>query len=143
MEYAADGRFEDRPTFNAVARNGTPPPFAVRALATGVEIRTAHLVLRYRDDGSPLGPGNVSVRVRGRVVQPALGSPSRSDALGVWYRGLDYYPGQAGPVDQIKLHQGLLMRQGWYLLDDSTTALRTEDGWVQARPTHDGAYQDG
>ena len=143
MEYAADGRFEDRPTFNAVARNVTPPRFALRRLRSGLEIRTGRLVLRYHEDSRPLGPTNVSVRVGRRVVRPAFGSPPRSDALGGWYRGLDFYPGQAGPVDQIELHQGLLTRQGWYLLDDSKTALRTEDGWVQPRPAHDGAYQDG
>lgn len=143
MEYASDGRFEDRPTFNAVARGLKPPPFSVRAVRSGLEIRTARLVLGYTRDSSPLGPGNVSVRVGGRVIRPAFGSPPRSDALGGWYRGLDYYPGQAGPVDQIKLHQGLLTRQGWYLLDDSTTALRTTDDWVQPRPSHDGAYEDG
>src|SRR3954453_7866673 len=118
MEYAADGRFENRPTFNAIARGVTPPPFIVRTVPGGMEIRTADLVLRYREDAGPLGPDTVSVRVGGRVVRPAFGSPARSDALGGWYRGLDYYPGQAGPVDQIKLHPGLLTRQGWYLLDD-------------------------
>ena len=143
MEYAADGRFEDRPTFNAVARGVTPPPFSVRTMRSGLEIRTARLQLRYTRDSSPLGPGNVSVWVGGRTGRPEFGSPARSDALGGWYRGLDYYPGQAGPVDQIKLHQGLLTRQGWYLLDDSTTALRTADGWVQPRPAHSGAYEDG
>ena len=94
MEYAADGRFEDRPTFNAVARNVTPPPFALRTLSSGLEIRTARLVLRYRTESGPLGPGNVSVRVGRQVVRPAFGSPPRSDALGGWYRGLDYYPGR-------------------------------------------------
>ena len=143
MEYAADGRFEDRPTFNAVARNVTPPRFALRRLRSGLEIRTGRLVLRYHEDSRPLGPTNVSVRVGRRVVRPAFGSPPRSDALGGWYRGLDFYPGQAGPVDQIELHQGLLTRQGWYLLDDSKTALRTEDGWVQPRPANDGNYEDG
>ena len=127
MEYAADGRFEDRPTFNAVARGLTPPPFSVRTMRSGLEIRTARLVLRYTHDSSPLGPGNVSVWVGGRTVRPAFGSPARSDALGGWYRGLDYYPGQAGPVDQIKLHQGLL----------------TAAGLVPARRLHDGAAHRG
>src|SRR3954468_22438919 len=58
MEYAADRRFEDRPTFNAVARGVTPPPFFVRADKSGLEIRTTRLVLRYTRNSSPLGPGN-------------------------------------------------------------------------------------
>ena len=143
MEYAADGRLRGPPDLQC----RRPRRHAAAVLGahqrSGLEIRTARLLLRYTRDSSPLGPGNVSVWVGGRTVRPKFGSPPRSDALGGWYRGLDYYPGQAGPVDQIKLHQGLLTRQGWYLLDDSTTALRTADGWVQPRPVHGGAYQDG
>src|SRR3954452_21106937 len=52
MEYAADGRFEDRPTFNALARGVTPPPYSVRKERTALEIRTARLVLRYTSDSS-------------------------------------------------------------------------------------------
>ena len=147
MEYAADGHFEDRPTFNAVARNVTPPPFTATERNGELVIRTGRLTLRHRDDSAPFTPGNTTVDldVAGSrtTAHPEFGAPSRTDALGGWYRGLDYYPDQAGPVDQIKLHQGLLDRSGWYLLDDTKTAVRTPDGWVAPRPAHDGAYQDG
>src|SRR5207245_2350504 len=76
-------------------------------------------------------------------VHPGFGSPAHDDTLGGWYRGLDYYDGQAGPVDQITLHPGMLNRGGWYLLDDTATAVRTGADWVAARPSHGGAYQDG
>ncbi|MFL6053025.1 MAG: TIM-barrel domain-containing protein [Actinoallomurus sp.] len=147
LEYAADRRFEDRPTFNAVARNLTPPPFTARRKHGELEIRTSRLTLRYREGSGAITAANTTVELtvagRGTAVHPAFGAPAHPDALGGWYRGLDYYPGQAGPVDQIKLHQGLLDRSGWYLLDDTTTALRTTTGWVQPRPAHQGAYQDG
>jgi hypothetical protein len=76
-------------------------------------------------------------------VHPAFGSPARDDSLGGWYRGLDYYAGQAGPVDQLTLHPGMLNRGGWYLLDDTGTAVRTGADWVAARPARTGEYQDG
>ncbi len=64
--------------------------------------------------------------------------------LGGWTRGLDAYPNQAGTdVGQYQLHPGILNKQGWTLLDDTYTALRTADVWATPRPTHRGAYQDG
>jgi hypothetical protein len=64
--------------------------------------------------------------------------------LGGWTRGLDAYTNQAGTdVGAYQLHPGILNRQGWSLLDDTYTALRTSDGWATPRPTHAGPYQDG
>ncbi|BCJ40002.1 hypothetical protein GCM10010168_28600 [Actinoplanes ianthinogenes] len=146
LEYAADDAFEDRPTFTAVDRD--PPKTWFTASTRGGELRvtTSAVTLRYRLDSGPVTPANTSLdlRVGGRsvTVHPAFGDPSRTDALGGWYRGLDYYAGQAGPVEDLKLHPGMLHRDGWYLLDDTATALRNGD-WVAARPARTGAYQDG
>jgi Glycosyl hydrolases family 31/Domain of unknown function (DUF5110)/NPCBM-associated, NEW3 domain of alpha-galactosidase/IPT/TIG domain len=64
--------------------------------------------------------------------------------LGGWTRGLDAYPNQAGTdISAEQLHPGILNRQGWALLDDTYTALRTPQGWVEPRPAHTGSYQDG
>lgn len=64
--------------------------------------------------------------------------------LGGWTRGLDAYTNQAGSnVNDYQLHPGILNRQGWSLLDDTYTALRTANGWAAPRPDHKGAYQDG
>jgi hypothetical protein len=147
LEYAADGQFEDRATFNAVARDLTPPAFTVDSSGGELRVRTSNITLRYREGSGPVTAANTTLELmlggRRVSVHPQFGSPTRPDALGGWYRGLDYYPGQAGPVDQITLHPGMLNRGGWYLLDDTRTALRTPDGWVTARPERGGAYQDG
>lgn len=64
--------------------------------------------------------------------------------LGGWTRGLDAYTNQGGTdINAHQLHPGILNRQGWSLLDDTYTALRTPQGWTAPRPTHTGAYQDG
>jgi alpha-glucosidase (family GH31 glycosyl hydrolase) len=61
-----------------------------------------------------------------------------SGNLGGWYRALDL----AGRP--VRLHDGLLSRDGWYLLDDTHTALlQDEPPGFAARPGHAGAYQDG
>lgn len=57
--------------------------------------------------------------------------------LGAWSRGLDE---KKGPIP---LWDGILSRDGWYLLDDSQTALNDGNGWVVDRLIHTGGYQDG
>lgn len=57
--------------------------------------------------------------------------------MGAWSRGLDEKKAA------IPLWDGILSRDGWYLLDDSQTALQDGEGWVVDRPVHTGGYQDG
>jgi alpha-glucosidase (family GH31 glycosyl hydrolase) len=62
-----------------------------------------------------------------------------TDVLGGWDRSLDN-------PDTIPMseHPGLLDRDGWYLLDDTRTALLNADGTVTDRPSHGTQpYQDG
>jgi hypothetical protein len=140
LEYAADGRFEKRPTLTAVDRARPRGRFKTR-LVDGVRvIRTAEMTLRYRVDGGPFDASNLALRLRGRksVFHPTFdgGDPARN--LGGWYRGLD---NQTGPV---ALHGGLLSRDGWFLLDDTASPLLTEGGrWYEPRPQRSGPYQDG
>ena len=66
-------------------------------------------------------------------------APVTAGNLGGWYRGLD---SQSGPVP---LHDGLLSRDGWYLLDDTTSPLldRRRALVRRAPGAPAGAYQDG
>lgn len=57
--------------------------------------------------------------------------------LGGWSRGLDT------KNKAIPLWDGILSRDGWYLLDDSETALFDKTGWIVDRPVVAGGYQDG
>jgi hypothetical protein len=147
LEYAADDSFEDRPTFNAVDRNPGRTWFTAGTGNGELRIRTSAVTLRYKLDSGPVTAANTTLdlQIAGRRTSghPAFGSPARDDVLGGWYRGLDYYAGQAGPVDQLTLHPGMLNRGGWYLLDDTSTALQTSASWVSPRPARTGDYQDG
>ncbi len=164
VEYAADGAFEARPSLNAVNRDLAAKRVEVTKDAETLGIRTKRLTLRYDRGSGEFGPENLSVKVKdGGKARPAFSpepppsagppalevspytvaqdpgyrSPTEGN-LGGWYRALDL----AGAA--VPLHDGLLSRDGWYLLDDSHTALLTDQSPGYApRPASDGAYQDG
>jgi len=133
MEYAADGRFEDRRTLTTDGRLPTRPRFETEVRGDFRIIRTSRLVLRWRRDSPGFEAGSLQVRLGKRKLAPAPG-PNPAP-LGGWRRSLDLVD---GPVP---LHEGMLSRAGWYLLDDSETALITGDGF-ETRPARQGAYQD-
>ena len=167
LEYAADRRFEDRRSLNVSNRVLRARRYTARRRDGSLEIRTTRLVLRYRLDSGPFTPDNLSVTVRrgrhratarpqfGPAPGPAAGPPSfevspytvaqdpgyrarTSGNIGGWYRALDL---AGGPVP---LHDGLLSRDGWYLLDDTHTALLQDAApGFAVRPPRDGPYQDG
>lgn len=73
------------------------------------------------------------------ITSPAAALPLMTPAnLGGWLRSLD------GVSDAMPVNNGLLSQDGWYLLDDTQTALWNGAGsWPSARPSHSGVYQDG
>jgi Glycosyl hydrolases family 31/Domain of unknown function (DUF5110) len=164
LEYAADGGFEDAPTLTALHRRAPRTKVRTRVVEGVRVIKTSRAVLRYRLDSGPFGPSNLALTIQvgaeRRTVHPSFTATSavRADAgppvatspnpgdpaprtsgnLGGWYRGLD---GQGAAVP---LHDGILSRDGWYLLDDTTSPRLIEDGrWYSPRPDHAGPYQDG
>jgi hypothetical protein len=142
LEYADDGRFEDGPTQTVPSRALTVPPFE-SAVENGQRvIRTAALTLRYTQGSGPFTADNLSIELK-RGADSVLARPdwrpgSKPGNLGGWRRGLD------NDQDPQPLHDGLLSREGWYLLDDSRTVLMTDAApGFAPRPARNGAYQDG
>ena len=127
-EYAPDGQFTDAPSLFAVGRAARFSGAQVTQGAAGVTIDTGAIRLTYTPDGQPFSPANLHADIRRGVqtVTWAPGAPNPGN-LGGTLRTLD---GADGPED---LGQGLLSRDGWFLLDDSQTPLLTQT-WVQARP---------
>ncbi len=139
LEYAQDGRFEDRPTQTATRARRAVPRYTVRRAKGLLTIRTSKLALHYRLGSGQFGRGNLSVtlRIAGRRVTTSPAPTAAGGELGGWRRALDLL---SGPV---ALNGGLLSRSGSYVLDDTTTALLggASPGF-SARPEHAGPYQD-
>ncbi len=168
LEFAPDGKFEDGPTLTAINRRFGDVRFRTRVEGGERVISTDRVTLRWRRDVPGFTPASLSIRVkvgrRGvtrarprfagppgpaptppspplRTQAPPTPAPNTgprlSGNLGGWARGLD---DQRQPVP---LRDGLLTREGWYLLDDSRSPILTSAApGFRVRQTV-GGYQDG
>jgi alpha-glucosidase (family GH31 glycosyl hydrolase) len=129
LEYSPAGHFVDDPSYFAATR----PPRAAEAKVTTdgqtTTIDTGAMRLTYRPDGKPFSADNLTVVVaHGTSWRPGQVNAGN---LGGTERTLDGWDGAR------KLSDGLLSRDGWALVDDSTGPLLTAD-WVKARPADAG-----
>jgi hypothetical protein len=127
IEDNPEGRFVDAPSLFACRRETPAAPFTLKRKGAELVLDTGAIELRYRDDGQPLGPDNLSARIR-RGSEWTAWRPGQENGgnLGGTAETLD---GWRGPR---RLPHGLLSRDGWFLLDDSAGPL-IEDGWVASR----------
>jgi hypothetical protein len=74
--------------------------------------------------------------IEGETKSGGAAGKTSARNLGGWFPTLD------GVDKPIALNDGLLTREGWFYLDDSSTELWTGDGWLEKRSSH-VARQDG
>lgn len=141
LEYQPDGKFIDAPSLFAANREARDTDATISSSPTRVEIDTGRIHLVYQPDGQPFSARNLSADIAGGGTwTPGQASTGN---LGGTLHSLDYVQ---APQD---LGEGVLSRDGWYLLDDSaraliasSPALGTPDGfgdtWIAARPAGSG-----
>lgn len=134
LEYSESGRFVDEPSVFAAVRGGAGDP-AIRVVAQGdgeQVIDTGRIRLEYAPDGRAFHAANLRAVIReGDFEARWWPGESQQRNLGGAMRSLD---GVRGPVS---LPEGLLSRDGWFLLDDSRSPLIV-DGWAAPRPVGAG-----
>ncbi len=158
LEWAADGRFEDRATLAVVHRALPGVRHRVTTVGRTLTLTAPGFTLTHRDDGKPFSARNLRVTfsLDGRAC---AWWPGRRDArnLGATLRTLDgikggnrqvmkeISPGHwtgTGTWKPVDMGQGLVSRSGWALVDDSASVvLDRETGWVTGRPS--GERYDG
>jgi alpha-glucosidase len=133
MEWALDGKFEDRASFVFLNRRLPVPRFEKALSKDGrdtLTIKTDALTLVYtgQPDGKPLPPFAYSLRaenlsitltVDGKPVVWHLGDADPDNLQGTT-RTLD---GALGNKTQEPIGEGLVSRSGWAVVDDSTRPL--------------------
>ena len=158
MEWAADGKFDDHASLVFLNRNLPVPKFGssssgggpLENLWTMETIYTGELTINYRLDQNSdgkFGPNNLAVvfKLNGKEVTWHPDMPDTGNLQGTT-RTLD---GALGGKTQEPMDPGLVSRDGWVVVDDSTRPLfdgndfRFDQGeksswpWVMQRPAGD------
>lgn len=156
LEWAADGLFEDRPTFAACNRRLPVPAFRCKQAKTGCVIETGALKLEWK--GGKFSPQSLRITLADGTSWRFGATDARN--LGGTHRTLDMFKGNKkeewapGPLKtdpQVRtgrwvappLPQGLISRAGWSVHDDSAAPVFSGVSgaeWVEARP--DGERYD-
>ncbi len=130
MEWAPNGKFEDRASLAFIDRNQPVPRFRVSTEGDWLVINTGKLKLFYKKSGERFSADNLRVEltVAGKRVVWKPGTPDEGNLFGT-IRTLDTISGST------PLERGLLSRQGWVLVNDSNTPLftATTPPWVVPR----------
>ena len=126
MEWAADGKFEDHASLVFLNRKLPVPTFTSADDPDSQElvIKTSALELRYKSNVDPSGKftsGNLEVTftLNGKPVIWHPGMPDTGNLMGTT-RTLD---GALGDKTKDPIGPGLLSRDGWTLVDDSSRPL--------------------
>lgn len=127
IEYAPDGKFEDRASYFVVNRELPEPEFHDERVGDSVRIRTTSFQITYTPDGKPFSKDNLKVLVNAgeEWVDWELGTAAPNN-LGGTSRTLD---GVSGASD---LEPGWLTRDGWTFIDDSTRVVFDDSDWPWA-----------
>lgn len=154
MEWAADRKFEDHASFVFLNRRLPVPTFEshIERDATGqrLTVKTSALELTYTDGGANNGKFNsenlsIVLSLNGQKVSWHPGAPDTGNLLGTT-RTLD---GARGDKTKEPIDPGLISRDGWTVVDDSTRPLfdsadfrflhgeKSPWPWVMLRPAGD------
>ncbi|MCX6345552.1 MAG: DUF5110 domain-containing protein [Armatimonadetes bacterium] len=127
IEQKKDGGFVDEPSLFAVNRSARFKGYKVTSDNGTLIIDTGVIRLTYKSDGKPLSAENLQAQIRkgDSTCQWKPDMPNTGN-LGGTERTLDGWNGSQA------LSPGLISRDGWFLLDDSTRHLFTAD-WVKQR----------
>jgi alpha-glucosidase (family GH31 glycosyl hydrolase) len=137
LEWSPTSTFEDRASLTFLRRKQPVPEFRVERANGELRITTPAVALRYREGSGQFTAKNLSIRVQrgAESVTWRPGMPDTANLKGTT-RTLDR---ATGPVE---LEPGILSREGWVLVDDSTRPLLegSDQPWVTPRPA--GERQD-
>lgn len=132
MEWSSDAKFTDNASLTFVNRNLPVPAFTKKENNGVLQITTDLVNLKYKIGSGKFTDKNISVDfiVNNKTTTWKPGLLNNKNLLGTT-RTLD---GVDGPAKE--LEQGIISRDGWYLIDDSERPLfdNSEWAWVMARP---------
>lgn len=134
MEWAADGKFEDRPSFVFLNRLLPVPEFTQKKDGQRVTLKTADVELTYNADSAGDGKFTAenltaTIQLNGKAVTWHPGMDDSGNLQGTT-RTLD---GAKGNQTKEPIDPGLVSRDGWVVVDDSKRPLFDSDNFTFAQ----------
>jgi alpha-glucosidase (family GH31 glycosyl hydrolase) len=129
MEYSLGGKFIDEASVSVLERDWPPVPYQRRQVEGWVEIETGKMTVRYRLGSGPFTAENLRVLWRDEQGDHTWKPGDKDD------KNLGGVPGDIAARAVPGKETGPLSRNGYYVLDDSGTAISDKaSGWVKPRP---------
>lgn len=125
MEYAEDGIFEDRPSQTVWFRKQPVPLFQIQKSGTHVRIETDHVILTY-NFSKKFSRGALRIEMKDSHKVWKYGMKDRGNLEGT-ARTLD------GTNGFSFIQKGLMSKNGFTVLDDSTTLVFNKYYWLEPR----------
>ncbi|MDD5688234.1 MAG: glycoside hydrolase family 31 protein [Elusimicrobia bacterium] len=128
LEYSEDSNFIDEPSMFAINRNIDFREYKSNIKNNKLTIETNRFKLTYLHNGHSFSANNLEVIIL------------NGNKKVIWKPGMKNIGNLGGTLttldtisDEVDLNEGLLSRDGWYLLDDTENHL-FKDGWVTQKP---------
>jgi alpha-glucosidase (family GH31 glycosyl hydrolase) len=129
MEYSPGGKFIDEPSVSVLKRDWPKVSFQASHANGWLEIKTDRMIVRYRSGTGPFTAQNLQMIWKDGDGEHTWKPGDKDD------RNLGGVPGDIATRAVPGNETGPLSRNGYYLLDDSRSAIWDKAGdWVKPRP---------
>lgn len=145
MEWDSTNTFTDNRSFTIVNRNLPTPKYTAKQKNGWYIIQTDELELKYHLNSGKFSALNLSIRYRKDNSQAFTWKPGmvQKENLKGTARTLDRFNGDTDNKGQkMKLEEGILSRDGWFLLDDSDSFLFDNSDWPWVARRSSAPQQD-
>lgn len=133
LEYDSTGKFVDDPSFVVVNRNLPAISFKKSRRGKWLIIKTTQMELKYKTGSGAFNDKNLQITYSPKSSQPIVWHPGmkNNENLKGTFRTLDGMDGDRheGAKKPTAFEDGLISRNGWYLLDDSNNFLFDNSDW--------------
>ena len=153
LEWQPEGRFTDEASFVASEREYPDVDFKVRNTRSKVRIETAKMILEYRKGSGKFTSENLTIVSTGNIT-PAFtwhpGTEQKGNLKGTirtldWMEA-DYHVESITPElrlgEKRELEDGILARDGWTLIDESSNFLFDDSDWAWVKEREVKECQD-
>jgi len=136
LEYDSTRKFVNDPSFVVLNRNLPTIPYKKTFRGKWMIIKTSQMELKYKTTSGAFNNKNLQITYNQNSAHPIVWTPGmkNNENLSGTFRTLDGLNGDKheGKETPISIENGLISRNGWYLIDDSNNFLFDNSIWKWA-----------